>query len=436
MFQHYGSELLRAGIVAAKSGDRDLARHYLERAVYAIPNGEHEALAEAWFWLGEVLHSPAERRRALENALTHNFVHARARRALAILDGRLRPEEVVDPDRLPAIPKGLLTAETERMMCPRCGGRMAFRPDGQAIVCEYCARSQFMGDPRALPGGRDFVIAMATARGHRGLMQEQAVRCDGCGARLLVPTGQISLSCPYCGSPHVVHLTRTQDMLSPDGVVPHAFGPQQAAVHLREWLKQERIRSQGKVSLPRGLYLPMWTFEVGGTIGYVGERVEMEQAGRSGLQATTVRVQDHVPVIPQKVPIPASRKLSAPFTQLLATFDLTRAQAYDPRFLADWPAELYDIAMADASLDARAQAYQRQKSQVPGLLRGIRLLTTSSADLTIESFELLLLPVWLCELHYDGRMHAVLVNGDTGAVRGEATDRSRRPPGARGRLFA
>ena len=431
MFEDYGRELLRAGIIAAKSRDRELARHYIERAIYALPNGEHDSMAEAWFWLSEVVDEPAERRRALENAISHNFQHARARRGLAMLDGRLKADEVVDPDHLPAVPKGILNVDVERLMCPRCGGRMTYRPDGHSVVCEYCTRAQFMGDPRATPADRDFLLSMATARGHGKPMNEQALRCEGCGARILVPAGQLSVSCPYCGSPHVVRLTRARDLLAPDGIIPHEFTRQHAGLLLQAWLRSRKIKAKEKPAPPRGLYLPLWIFEVGGMLEFIGERTEMGQQGRLGLGIQTVRVHEERPLVPRRVMIPASRKLSAVFTRLIGTYNFPAVQSYDPRYLADWPAELYDIAMADASLDARSRAYQREKQALPASLDGIRILSTSSARLAIESFQLVLLPVWLNEVVYDGRTHIVLVNGASGDVEAEHPENRGRTDGRR-----
>ncbi len=97
MFNDYDKELLRTGILNAKNGDKESARRYLDRAIYI--SNDHEVLAEAWFWISQVLEDQAEQRKALENCLTHDLHHARARRALAILEGKLKADEIVDPDR-------------------------------------------------------------------------------------------------------------------------------------------------------------------------------------------------------------------------------------------------------------------------------------------------------------------------------------------------
>jgi hypothetical protein len=39
--------------------------------------------------------------------------------------------------------------------------------------------------------------------------------------------------------------------------------------------------------------------------------------------------------------------------------------------------------------------------------------------MTVESFRLNLLPVWMSEIHIDGREHLVLINGQKGTVAGD-----------------
>ncbi|MDQ2691078.1 MAG: hypothetical protein M3Y68_03520, partial [Chloroflexota bacterium] len=85
-------------------------------------------------------------------------------------------------------------------------------------------------------------------------------------------------------------------------------------------------------------------------------------------------------------------------------------------YLANWPAEVYDIPMAEASLDARSQGYARYKQDLPNLLFPVEVISTSSAKLTVESFRLNLLPVWMTELSFGGREHLILINGQNGIV--------------------
>src|SRR6185503_3942456 len=275
MFSDYGKELLRSGIIEAKAGHKDAARRYLDRAAYM--SNDHDVLAEAWFWMSQVVDEAAEKRKALENCLANDLGHARARRALAVLDGKLKADEIVDPDKLPLAPEGLRAANADRFMCPKCGGRMSFAPDGGSLVCEYCARNQKFAAQPGTATEKDFIIAMATARGHGKPLNQQVFHCEGCGCEFILPPNQISSTCVYCGSPHVVNWESEEELLAPDGIIPHAFDQQRAVKHLNKWVEDNRINLEKKVDLPRGVYLPLWTFDLGGSLDYVGEKVDDSQ---------------------------------------------------------------------------------------------------------------------------------------------------------------
>ncbi|MBI5297189.1 MAG: hypothetical protein HY869_17060 [Chloroflexi bacterium] len=423
MQQDYANSMLRSGILEAKTGARGVARRYLERALYSSNNASHDTMAEAWYWMAMVTDEPAEKRKALENALSHDLRHARARRELAILDGKLKPEDLVDPNALPAPKAGTVHADADRFMCPKCGGRMSFAPDGQSLVCEYCTRNETLGATQAETEEEDFILAMSTLRGHGQPLSQQVFHCDGCGAEFTLPPTLISATCLYCGSAHVVSLEHVRDLVAPDAVLPHAFHQKHAARYLIQWVEKHKIKPEAKVELPRGLYLPIWTFDLGGVISYTAERVEKEDNPFNKHQYRTVRFTDEYPISVNDQPIPATRKLSQPLTRLLPTFDLTAAKPYDPRYLADWPAEVYDVTMGDASLDARGQAFKRMKADLPNLLGTISLISSSSAGMAVESFKLVLLPIWMTEVRQEGKDHLVLINGQNGAVDGATLEK-------------
>jgi len=424
--EDYSKDLLRTGIIEAKSGNKESARRYLDRAIYMA--GAYDEIAEAWYWMAEVTDDAVEKRKALENCLSHDLRHSRARRALAILDGKLKADEVINPNNPSAVQDGQRQADAQRFMCPKCGGRMSFAPDGQTLVCDYCSRNQGLGANAQETDEKDFIIAMATARGHGKPLQEQVFHCSGCGAEFILPPKQISASCVYCDSPYVVSLEKTKDLLAPDGIIPHAFDQKRAVKLLIDWVEGNNIKPEKQVELPRGLYLPLWSFDVGGAIDYTYEIVESENElfGGGRGQKKVTRFSDQYPVFVNDLPLPASKKPSAIFLKLIGSFDLESARPYDARFLASWPAEIYDVPMADASLDARSQAYKKYKRDLPALINNSNIIHTSSANLVIDSFKLNLLPVWMTELPVAGRSHLVLINGQSGVVSSDILDQTQK----------
>ncbi len=425
MFSDYGRDLLRSGIIEAYAGNKAGARRYLDRALYI--SNDHDVLAEAWFWTSQVVDEAAEKRKALENCLAHDLYHAQARRALAILDGKLKVNEIVDPDHLPPAPEGLHTADAQRFMCPKCGGRMSFSPDGQSLTCEYCSRNQKFALSPGTANEKDFIIAMATARGHGKPLQEQVFHCEGCNCEFILPPNQISSLCPYCSSPYVARWESEEELLAPDGIIPHAFSQEHATEILNKYVRW--IEPKKQVDPPRGIYLPLWTFDLGGELNYTGEIVKENDTfdlfDPRRQPSTGMRVNNGFPVQVNDIPIPASRKLSAVFLQLLPSFDLEAVKPYDPRYLANWPAEVYYIPMAEASLDARAQTMARYKRDLPDLLpENMQIISMSSAKMAVESFRLNLLPVWMTEIYFDGRFHLLLINGQTGRCEMDLAEKS------------
>ena len=418
MFSDYSRELLKSGIIEAKADNRESARRYLDRAVYM--SRDHSVLAEAWYWMSQMSDDAAEKRKALENCLVHDLQHARARRALAILDGKLKADEIVDPDHLPLPPDGLRAADAQRFMCPKCGARMSFSADGQSLVCEYCSRNQRLTAQPGSADEKDFLIAMATVRGHGKPLNQQVFHCEGCGSEFILPANQISTTCVYCGSPHVVNWELEEQLLAPDGIIPHTFDQQRAIQHLTAWLDGNRIKPERQADPPRGLYLPLWTFDIGGSVDYTAEVYENDHSRERKVQ----RISDSYPVLLDDMKIPASRRMAAPFLRLISTFDLKDVRPYDPRYLADWPAEVYDVPLAEASLDARSFAYSHFKDNLPHHLGNMKSIHTSSARLAVQSFKLVLLPVWMIEIPYAGREHLILINGQNGRVEGEMPDGS------------
>jgi len=379
--------------------------------------------------MSQVLDDATEKRKALENCLANDLHHARARRALAVLDGKLKADEIVDPDKIPSAPEGLHAANADRFMCPKCGGRMSFAPDGGSLVCEYCSRNQKFAVQPGTANEKDFIIAMATARGHGKPLNQQVFHCEGCGCEFILPPNQISSTCVYCGSPHVVNWESEEQLLAPDGIIPHAFDQQRAMKHLIEWVDRNKVKPEKKIEFPRGVYLPLWTFDLGGSLDYTGEKADDSEIQFGRKYQKMIRVKDSYPVQVNDLPIPAARKLSAVFLKLIPTFELKAIKPYEPGYLANWPAEVYDIPMAEASLDARARGLARYKSELPVLLEPVRLISASSANMTVDSFRLNLLPVWMTELPFDGRDHLVLINGWNGEVRSDLPDKANKSGG-------
>jgi uncharacterized CHY-type Zn-finger protein len=406
-------DLLIRGVAAAKSREAGEARRYLEWAL--TTDADLDQKLEAWWWLSEISNDPAEQRRLIEEILANRPTDSRARRKLAILNGQLQADEIVDPDHLPVKNTGEQAVNVNRFTCPQCGGRMTFTPDGQSLICEYCESRQNLKRPQPVEvAEQDFVLALSTARGHQAPTAFQTFHCQGCAVDFLLSAEQLTLTCPYCESAYVIRQEEKREYIAPAGVIPFRVDENTARKALSGWLRENL--GDRKVRVMRGvaLYLPAWTFDIGGEITWRGFKPQKRR------QPLPEAIHGSRPVLINDLLIPATTRPSETCLAELSHFDLTALVPYDERFLANWPAETYQLSAADASLEARRLALQREQGRLRfDLDQPVNDLVILPDRLAVECFRLVLLPVWLTHYIYEERRYEVVINGHSGAVRAE-----------------
>lgn len=404
--------LLVEGVAAAKSREYDEARRKLERMFNYDPTLEQKI--EAWYWLSEVSSNPKEQREFIEQILAHNPADPRARRRLAILDGRLNPDRVISPDTLDRTqPKGPHLSGADRFTCPQCGGRMTFAPDGQLLTCEYCESRQLMGQSGR--GGslqQDFIAAMATRQGHIHATAQQLLVCEGCGANFLLAPDVLTGECPYCASSHVVKSQHTQELIPPGALIPFSVDERQAKGLLRQWLRNRPPTGPYRVSPGIGIYLPVWLFNMGGLVKWRADISRNRQ---------WIQVEDFGLVLQNNLLVPATRRLSPACVEELQHYDLSDLKPYDPRYLSAWMAESYTVNVGDASLIARQMALQEQRERViAARSESLRNLVLDSSQMMVDSFQLALLPAWLTHIESGRQKSEVIINGQNGNIRAQS----------------
>jgi transcription elongation factor Elf1 len=429
------SDWLMQGLAAAKSNDKEMARFYLERALGEfdlMPDTDLNDRLDAYYWLSHVTDDPAQKRNYLEEALAINPAHPEARRDLAILDGRLKPEEIVDPERArgAVAPDAAPAVEgVRRFACPRCGGKQAYDADAGTVVCSFCGYRLGTEEARnALVAEGDFPATLYTARAHQwALPARRALRCESCGARFVLPPSHVAGNCPFCGAAHVVE-DASAGLIEPHGIVPFRVDAAACVERIREWLKTREfapgdLTQRSAIVRPRGVYLPFWIFDTGGSVGWRGTVQEYDPVRR---QLVGIARSGQFGVMLDNLPVPAGRALDAGLLRALTTakreegFDLSQSVPYADGYLADWSAEIYTVALADASLQARQTAVEQARAQMAATIPdGVRDLTTSSADVVVNTYQLVLLPVWIAAYRYKERDYPLAVNGQSGAVHGD-----------------
>jgi hypothetical protein len=412
------------------------AYYYLSRVLKAANSHEEERLS-AWMWLSEVAETDEEKRLCLENVLVIRPAHPGARRGLALLEGRLKEEDIIDPEKLTGARDGRAgspetgPAAAEQMICPRCAGRMNYRPELQLLQCDFChyrlspdgLKTAASGKPGVLDDEQDFIVALATLKGHSQPVRMRTMQCKSCAVEFMLAPETLSLTCPYCDSVYVVEAAETKEIVPPQGVIPFTVSLEEAEKALRTWLREHKVE-RPRLSPIIGAYVPVWTFDIGGQVKWScmvhnGE----EWVRRSGEYA----------VFQNDLLVPASDYLPEALTDHFAEFDLNGLVPYDSRYLADIPAERYQTTVADASLKARGEVMQALRKRPHRLVqtttyRDFKL--SAGGGLSVQSYKLVLLPLWIAHYKAGDELHDVTINGQNKAIHGA------RPKGVVGRLVS
>jgi predicted RNA-binding Zn-ribbon protein involved in translation (DUF1610 family) len=442
MSDNLASDWLLHGIAAARAHEKEEARSLLERALIELDvmseaYGENDTNAreDAWYWLSTVSDDPKQKREYLENVLASNPGYPEARRDLAILEGRLKPDQIVNPERAagPVLSDTRPdSSEVRRYVCPQCGGKLTFSVARHALACEYCGFLVAEADAGAVVG-HDFTAAIYTASAHRWELPVQRVlACQSCGAHVVVPPANVTSTCPFCGSAHIVAANASADLIEPGGVIPFQIDQDTAIQRVRDWLATQHLNKDdlkhAAFARPRPVYYPFWSFNMGGELRWQGlvEEITTTSAGRM----TTVWLQRDGSelVMDDNLLVPASHTLPNDLTTALAAHDprgvakvpgyrLDALLPYSDSYLADWPAELYQISLADASLAAHQRAFESAREHMRQSV-AVRDPSFDSTGIIINTYKLVLLPVWLCELKYKDKPYPLAINGQSGAVHG------------------
>lgn len=324
--------------------------------------------------------------------------------------------------------------------CDACGAVMAFDPADQALVCTGCGATQRTGPAvgsLARADGNTFTLE-ALKRGARGWgVERKVLHCEGCGGELLVDSGALSATCPFCASHQVELVAVDPDAVRPGYVLPFAvtgvdLAPRVEAWLGRGWMHPRSLKDLARVEKFVGVYAPWWVFDARTRASYTCEvGTERTVTRRDSKGRTTTRrvttwrwVDGALDRHWTGVKIPGTSRLSAILLDRLQEgFDTGACVAYDPTVLAGFQAQSYDIALPEAWEQGRARIRLLAKGACEAHAKrggGHRTRNlTLNASLDDEVWRYVLLPVWVSAYRFGDRVWVVLVNGQTGAIEGQ-----------------
>jgi predicted RNA-binding Zn-ribbon protein involved in translation (DUF1610 family) len=331
------------------------------------------------------------------------------------------------------------TAALAKFACPSCGGEAVWDPARQKLVCPFCGtQSPAKIDASGAIEEHDLVAALRAlpddARGWNADVRQ--VRCQSCNAVSVMDPARQAQNCPFCGSAQLVPYTETKPAFRPESVLPLRISEDAAREGIRRWygrlwLAPSALKRRALTDAVKGAYLPYWTFDAHVDARWTAEAGYYYYTTETYVEngQTRTRQVQHVRWEPAAGRLThffdddlvcASVGVRGDLVRGIEPFPTQDLKPYDSAYVAGWVVERYQIDLVGAAQRARADMEAKLTmlcgQQVPGdTYRNLQV----QADWSGQTFKHILAPVWLLTYHYGTRGFQCVMNGVTGAIRGE-----------------
>ncbi|MBX3475149.1 MAG: hypothetical protein KF754_12255 [Planctomycetes bacterium] len=339
--------------------------------------------------------------------------------------------------------------------CGQCGAELEFKPGASQLKCNYCGHSQTIEIKQgAAVIEYDLNDAIARYLGQVPKMaraERRSVKCQDCGADIIVGAGAQTARCDYCGGKRIIEEELPPGVLQPEALLPFQFDGKSAEERFRKWLsgtgfwgrlyvrmfRPGSLTARSSVNELHGIYVPFWTYDTNsqsnwtaqaGYYYYVTETYRDSQGKTRTRQVRKIRWvwksgtrRDH---FDDWLVCAARQYYAGELQRLMKEIEPfpTRAMVpFDNKYLAGFRAERYSVDLkagwSIALQGINAELYSRCGRDVPGDTH--RNLEVRSSFWG-QSFKHVLLPVFVLTYRFEDKPFNVLVNGSTGEVRGKA----------------
>ena len=318
--------------------------------------------------------------------------------------------------------------------CPCCNAGLVFGPGIQQLKCDYCDNTFELDTVRAYNESetlRQDAFQWEDPQTESWSADEQeamrAFQCPSCGGEIVTDDTTAATFCPFCDNPTIMP-SRLSGGLKPDAVLPFQKTKEDAKTAFLKLCKGKKLLPRGFTSEQRlekitGMYVPFWLYDCSAEYDGSFKATRIRKWSDSRYHYTKT---DHYLLRRRAraafagIPMDASSKMEDVFMESIEPFDYGQMESFDTAYLTGYFADKYDVESAGGEERIRQRVEQSMSDAIQETILGYTtaIPTNRRIDVQHGHAKYVLLPVWVLNTSYKGKIYTFMMNGQTGKITG------------------
>lgn len=318
--------------------------------------------------------------------------------------------------------------------CPCCNAGLTFSGDSQQLSCEYCGTNF---DIEAVKAYNESISENAPKEDQWENAQQEwsqeeashmkAYQCPSCGAQIMADETTAASFCPYCENPTIIP-AQLSGGLKPDAVIPFKTTKEDAKAAFLNLCKGKKLlpkffTSQQRLEKITGMYVPFWLYDCEGAYDGSFKATRLHHWSDSNYNYTRT---DHYMLTRQAeavfegIPMDGSTKMDDIFMESIEPYDYGELKPFDSAYLTGYLADKYDVESAEGEARVQKRVENSMEGQVESSLIGFSTVVPTSRNIHVKqgNVRYVLLPVWMLNTQFQGKIYTFAMNGQTGKMTG------------------
>ncbi len=317
--------------------------------------------------------------------------------------------------------------------CPCCNAGLHFSGSEQKLTCAYCDNAFELEAVRAFNESEvtaqkeDTWEDPSLTWNQEETDSLQAFQCPSCGGEILSDVTTAATFCPYCDNPTILP-ARLSGSIRPDGLIPFQKTNEDAKAAFLSLCK-------GKPLLPKeftkeqhlekitGMYVPFWLYDCDADFSGSYKATRIHTWSDTNYNYTKT---DHFLLRREAdadfvgIPMDGSSKMDDTFMESIEPYDYSQLTDFDTAYLSGYLADKYDVPSENGKERVRQRVEAAMNAEIQSSLIGYHTVLPTSKNLHVKhgKAKYVLMPVWMLNTRYQGKLYTFAMNGQTGKMTG------------------